>query len=140
MRLRIAKNRGLCPHVKNHPLGGWMFISLPVPVLHYILLAMHEPGTDSDHECTTEILADSPLGTVIGGLTRTEKLAKRAPARASATRVLFLIELCSDETMKRISVVLLAESMRGGSRLICVRSVNFDGLLFRTCTKSIKQI
>ena len=21
-----AKNRGLCPHVKNHPLGGWMFI------------------------------------------------------------------------------------------------------------------
>ena len=26
MRLRIAKNGGLCPHVKNHPLGGWMFI------------------------------------------------------------------------------------------------------------------
>ena len=28
MRLRIAKNGGLCPHVKNHPLGGWMFIVL----------------------------------------------------------------------------------------------------------------
>ena len=22
-----AKNRGLCPHMKNHPLGGWMFIA-----------------------------------------------------------------------------------------------------------------
>ena len=24
--LRIARMIGLCPHVKNHPLGGWMFI------------------------------------------------------------------------------------------------------------------
>ena len=26
MRSRMARKRGLCPHVKNHPLGGWMFI------------------------------------------------------------------------------------------------------------------
>jgi hypothetical protein len=24
--LRVAKNIGLCPHVKNHRLGRWMFI------------------------------------------------------------------------------------------------------------------
>ena len=24
--LRIARMIGLCPHKKNHPLGGWMFI------------------------------------------------------------------------------------------------------------------
>ena len=23
-----ARSRGLCPHMKNHPLGGWMFIVL----------------------------------------------------------------------------------------------------------------
>ena len=22
----FARNRGLCPHKKNHPLGGWMII------------------------------------------------------------------------------------------------------------------
>ena len=26
-----AKNRGLCPHMKNHPLGGWMFIFYQFP-------------------------------------------------------------------------------------------------------------
>ena len=24
--LRIARIIGLCPHKKNHPLGGWLFI------------------------------------------------------------------------------------------------------------------
>ena len=25
---RVAKNRGLCPHMKIHPLGGWMIIGI----------------------------------------------------------------------------------------------------------------
>ena len=29
--LRICEESGLCPHVKNHPLGGWMFFYFLFP-------------------------------------------------------------------------------------------------------------
>lgn len=25
-----GRNKGLCPHMKNHPLGGWMFICIEI--------------------------------------------------------------------------------------------------------------